>query len=80
MYDLIKESPYFYNVTFYKKVKKRNTGNIEIEPGDTYYGVTKRLAYNLIAHHESYNEDEEISLKDYIKRYLENYNNIHENN
>ena len=42
-----------YDLTFMKKVKKRDTGKFEIEPGNTLYGLTLPHCLSKIAHHRT---------------------------
>lgn len=67
-----------YDLTFMKKVKKRDTGNIEIEPGDTLYGLTLSSVLLRIAKHrvaKKYSEDN-ITLRQYLKSLQEAYQEI----
>lgn len=68
----------FYDLTFNKRVKKRDTGKYEIEPGPTLYGLTLYRALNIIAHHRTakkYAEDN-ISLKQFLTEFKKNYNEL----
>lgn len=67
-----------YDLTFMKKVKKRDTGNYEIEPGNTLYGLTLSHCLNRIAHHRTakkYAEDN-VTLKEFLKEFHKNYKEI----
>lgn len=67
-----------YDLVFMKRVKKRDTGKFEIEPGDPLYGLTLSYALRVIAHHrvaKKY-EDENISLRTFMKEYLDAYKEI----
>ena len=67
-----------YDLTFMKKVKKRDTGKFEIEPGPTLYGLTFSHCLNKIAHHRTAKkwEEDNISLKEFLKEFQKNYNEI----
>ena len=67
-----------YDLTFNKKVKKRDTGKYEIEPGDTLYGLTLSHCLNKIAHHRTAKkwEDQNITLKEFLKEFQINYKEI----
>ena len=67
-----------YDLTFMKKVKKRDTGKFEIEPGNTLYGLTLSHCLNRIAHHrvaKKYEEDN-ITLKEFLKEFQLQYKEI----
>lgn len=67
-----------YDLTFMKRVKKRDTGNYEIEPGNTLYGLTLSHCLNRIAHHRTakkYAEDN-ITLKKFLIEFQKNYKEI----
>lgn len=58
-----------YNLIFNKRVKKRDTGKFEIEPGDPLYGLSLSSALLRIAKHrvaKKY-EEENITLMEYLK-------------
>ena len=67
-----------YDLIFNKKVKKRDTGKFEIEPGDPMYGLTLSSALNRIAHHRTAKkyEEENITLKEFLKEFQQNYREI----
>ena len=67
-----------WDLTFMKRVKKRDTGNYEIEPGDTLYGLTLSSCLRRIAHHRTAKkyEEENINLRQFFKSYLESYKEI----
>jgi len=72
--DTIKSiSPHFCNITFMKNVKKRATGEIVEEPGDTLYSIPKASAARIITHHKLYLKDGNCSLAEYIKQFKELY-------
>lgn len=67
-----------YDLTFNKRVKKRDTGKYEIEPGNTLYGLTLSHCLNRIAHHRTakkYAEDN-ITLKEFMVELQKNYREI----
>lgn len=60
-----------YDLTFNKRVKKRDTGQYAIEPGDTLYGLTIPSAMRKIVHHriaKKYAEDN-ITLMQFVKEW-----------
>lgn len=67
-----------YDLTFNKKVKKRDTGKFEIEPGNTLYGLTLSHCLNRIAHHRTAKkwEEENITLKEFLKEFNKNYKEL----
>ena len=67
-----------FNLRFYKRVKKRDTGEYAIEPGDPLYGLTLSHALQKIAHHRVAKKYEEanISLKEFLKEYQLAYREI----
>ena len=67
-----------YDLTFMKKVKKRDTGKYEIEPGNTLYGLTFSHCLNKICHHRTTKkfEEDNITLKDFLKEFQINYREI----
>lgn len=72
------EGSAFYDLTFMKKVKKRETGKYEIEPGDTLYGLTLSHCLNRIVHHRTAKKfsEENISLKEFLIEFQKNYREI----
>lgn len=67
-----------YDLTFMKRVKKRDTGKYEIEPGDTLYGLTFSHCLNKIAHHRTakkYIEDN-ITLKEFMIEFQKNHKEL----
>ena len=68
----------FYDLTFNKKVKKRDTGKFEIEPGPTLYGMTLSHALNRIAHHRTAKkwEEDNITLKEFLKELNKNHKEL----
>jgi hypothetical protein len=67
-----------YDLTFMKKVKKRDTGKFEIEPGNTLYGLTLSHALNRIVHHRTAKkwEEENTTLKEFLKEFHKNYKEL----
>ena len=65
----------FWNLTFYKRVKKRETGKFEMELGDTLYGLPLSSCLIRIAKHRSAKkyEEQNISLIEFLKDYQKNY-------
>jgi hypothetical protein len=68
----IKKGSHFFNLVFMKKVKRRNTGNIEIEPGKPMYGVPFINCINRIIHHKTKKkfEGRTLELKDLLAEYF----------
>lgn len=67
-----------FNLRFYKRVKKKDTGQYEKELGDPLYGLTLSSALMRIAHHrvaKKYKE-ENITLRQFLKEYQLAYNEI----
>lgn len=67
-----------FNLRFYKRVKKKDTGQYEKELGDPLYGLTLSSALMRIAHHrvaKKY-EEENITLRQFFKEYQLAYNEI----
>jgi len=67
-----------FDLCFMKKVKKRDTGQYAIEPGDKLYGLTLSSCLNRIAHHRTAKkyEKENISLREFLREYQNNYREI----
>ena len=67
-----------YDLCFMKRVKKRDTGKYEIEPGNTLYGLTLSHCLNKIAHKRTAKkwEEDNITLKEFIKELQRNYNEL----
>jgi len=67
-----------FDLIFNKRVKKRDTGEYAIEPGDPLYGLTLSSALSRIAKHRTAKKYEEanISLKEFLKEYQANYREI----
>lgn len=66
------------DLVFNKRVKKRDTGEYVIEPGQPLYGLTLSSALTRIAKHrvaKKY-EDANISLKEFLKEYHRQYEEI----
>ena len=60
-----------FDLTFMKRVKKRDTGQYTIEPGDTLYGLTLSHCLERIAKHRTAKKwaDENVSLREFLKEY-----------
>lgn len=67
-----------FDLTFMKKVKKRDTGQFAIEPGDTLYGLTLSHCLERIIKHRTAKKwgDENITLKAFLKEYQLQYKEI----
>ena len=67
-----------FDLTFNKRVKKRDTGKYEIEPGDKLYGLTLSHCLCKIAHHRTAKkyEEDNITLKEFFKEYQKNYEEL----
>jgi len=67
-----------YDLTFMKKVKKRDTGKYEIEPGNTLYGLTLSHCLNRIVHHRTAKkyEEDNITLKQFLREFQIQYKEI----
>lgn len=76
--ELSDETSARFDLCFYKKVKKRDTGQYAIEPGDKLYGLTLSSCLNRIAHHRTAKkyEEENITLREFLKEYQKNYREI----
>jgi hypothetical protein len=63
-----------FDLRFYKKVKKRDTGKFEIELGDPLYGLTLSSALQRIAMRRTAKkyEEENITLSTYLKELIKN--------
>ena len=67
-----------YDLTFMKRVKKRDTGKFEVEPGPPLYGLTLSHCLNKIIHHRTAKKfaDENVTLKEFLKELQKNYEEI----
>lgn len=67
-----------FDLCFMKKVKKRDTGKFEIEPGDKLYGLTLSHCLNRIAHHRTAKkyEEDNITLREFLKEFQKNYKEL----
>lgn len=67
-----------WDLSFYKKVKKRDTGKFEMELDNPLYGLTLSSALLRIAKHRSAKkyENENITLFEFLKDYQSNYREI----
>ncbi len=63
-----------FDLRFYKRVKKRDTGKFEIELGDPLYGLTLTSALQRIAMRRTAKkyEEDNITLFTYLKELLKN--------
>lgn len=63
-----------FDLRFYKRVKKRDTGKFEIELGDPLYGLTLSSALQRIAMRRTAKkyEEENITLFTYLKELTKN--------
>lgn len=68
----------FYNLIFYKKVKKRDTGQYETELGTPIYGITLSNALSRIAKNRTAKKfaDSIITIKEYLHELNSNYKDI----
>ena len=66
------------DLIFNKRVKKRDTGEYAIEPGEPLYGLTLYSALQRIAKHRTAKkyEDANVSLKEFLKEYQLQYREI----
>ena len=67
-----------WDLAFYKRVKKRDTGEYSIELGDKIYGLSLSSCLRRIAKHrvaKKY-EEENISLKEFLNDYQKSYREI----
>lgn len=66
------------DLTFMKKVKKRDTGKFEIEPGNTLYGLTLSRCINKIIHHRTAKkwEEDNITLKEFLREFQKQYREL----
>lgn len=67
-----------FDLCFIKKVKKRDTGQYALEPGDKMYGLTLSSALIRIIHRrvaKKY-EEENISLREFLKEYQKSYEEL----
>lgn len=74
----VSDDSMFYNLIFYKRVKKRDTGQYEIELGNPIYGITLSNALCRIARKRTavkYAESN-IRLFDYLKELNKSYKDI----
>ncbi len=67
-----------YDLIFMKKVKKRDTGKYEIEPGHPQYGLTLSHCLNKIAHKRTAKKfaEDNITLKEFLREFQKNYREI----
>lgn len=64
-----------FDLRFFKRVKKRDTGKFETELGDPLYGLTLASAIRRIAHKRTAAKYEEanVTLFEYLKELNSNY-------
>lgn len=75
----VKGNPWFYNLVFFKRVKKRDTGEYKYEPKGIMYGLTLTTALNRIAHHKTSKkfQDRTITLKEFLREYQQQYKEMY---
>jgi len=76
-FKLEKYSNKHYNLTFMKKVHKRN-GEVVEEPDDTLYTLPLSRVKYRIAYNNTINkfEDQDISLKEYLLEFFKSYKEV----
>lgn len=64
-----------FDLRFIKKVKKRDTGKFEMEPGDPLYGMTLASALRRIAHKRTNTkfEEDNVTMMEYLKELNRQY-------
>ena len=69
---------FMWNLTFYKRVKKRDTGKFELEPGPVLYGLPLEHALQRIIYYRTAEKfkEENIKLFDYIQELNNQYKEI----
>lgn len=74
----VSDSSNLFNLCFNKRVKKKDTGKYEIEPGDTLYGLPLSSCLLRIAHHRTAKkyEEDNITLFEYLKSLQKDYKEI----
>lgn len=67
-----------FNLWFYKKVKKKETGKFEQELGTPLYGLTLSNCLNKIVHYRTAKkfQEENVSLKTFLKEFQSNYREL----
>ncbi len=67
-----------FDLAFYKKVKKRDTGKFETELGDTLYGLTLSSALRRIAYHRTAKKfaEDNVTLFQYLKELQNSYKEV----
>ena len=67
-----------WDLCFIKRVKKRDTGEYALEPGDVLYGLTLSSALERIAKHRVAKKyaEENITLREFLKEYQKEHNEI----
>lgn len=76
--ESVSDDSNLWNLSFYKRVKKRDTGNYELELDTPLYGLTLSSALLRIAKKRTAKKYEEqtITLKEFLKDYQNNYKEI----
>lgn len=72
------EGSNFFDLTFYKRVKKRDTGKFEMEPKDTLYGLSLSSALIRIIHNRTQKkfEEDNITLFEFLKEFQSQYKQL----
>ena len=67
-----------FDLCFIKRVKKRDTGQYALEPGDKMYGLTLSHCLNKIANKRTAKkyEDQNITLKEFLVEFQKNYREL----
>ena len=71
----VSEDSNLFNLIFNKRVKKKDTGKFEIEPGTPLYGLTLYSCLIRIAKHRTAKKyaEENVKLFDYLKTLQKEY-------
>lgn len=71
----VKEGSSFFNLVFMKKTKKRNTGEIVIEPGRPMYGLPLHAALLRIVHHKTSKklQGRTVQLKEFLVEFQKEF-------
>lgn len=75
------EDSIFYNITFFKEVKRRS-GDTDIDVENRIYSTHFNNAINLIIHKKTQDDfgDKDVSLKEYLSSFYKNWNIIYNEN
>ncbi len=75
------EDSIFYNITFFKEVKRRS-GDTDIDVENRVYSTHFNNAINLITHKKTQDDfgDKDVSLKEYLSSFYKNWNIIYNEN